>query len=96
MDSNRIKLAHPIISPYLSKPMIRFAIKHIHILIYAGFWLSMINYGLLAPPERLSLLESNIISKGWHLSLLGVFFGLPVIILYSFRFRKRDTAIQKI
>ena len=96
MVTNRIQLAHPFISSYLSKSMIRFVIKHIHILLYAGFWLSMINYGLLAPPERLSLLESSIITKGWHLSLMGVLFGLPVIILYAFRFRKSKATSPKI
>ena len=60
---------------------------HIHVLIYAGFWGSLSSYGLLAPPERMALLESRVITEGWHLTALAVLLGGPVGVLYAWRMR---------
>ena len=49
-----------------------FLIKHAAILLYAGFWISLSGYGLLAPPERVRLLESGLVTQGWHLSLISL------------------------
>jgi len=61
---------------------------HIHVLLYAGFWLSLASYGLLAPPDRMALLESEIVTKGWHLTALAIFLGGPVLALYAWRMRR--------
>lgn len=61
-----------------------FLIKHAAILLYAGFWISLSGYGLLAPPERVRLLESGLVTQGWHLSLMALSFGAPVIVGYVF------------
>jgi hypothetical protein len=68
--------------------MIRFLTNHIHILLYAGFWISLASYGIQAPPDRILLLESQLITKGWHLTLLAFCFGTPVLALYWWRMRK--------
>ena len=68
--------------------MIRSLINHIHILLYAGFWISLASYGVQAPPDRVLLLESGLITKGWHLTLLAICFGLPVLTLYWWRMRE--------
>jgi hypothetical protein len=67
--------------------MMRFLITHTAPLLYAGFWLSLVNYGLWAPPERVALLESDLVTKGWHLSLIAVCLGTPVLVLYVSRMR---------
>ena len=37
---------------------------HTHALLYAGFWLSLASYGVLAPPERVTMLESGLVTEG--------------------------------
>lgn len=65
----------------------QFLIKHAAILLYAGFWISLSSYGLSAPPERVALLESVLVTEGWHLSLMSALFGGPVLLLYIWRMR---------
>jgi hypothetical protein len=65
----------------------RFLTTHTTAFLYAGFWLSLANYGLWAPPERVALLESGLVTEGWHLSLMAVCFGAPVLALYVWRMR---------
>ena len=61
-----------------------FLIKHAAILLYAGFWISLSGYGLLAPPERVRLLESGLVTQGWHLTAMALLFGAPVLVIYGF------------
>ena len=63
----------------------QFLVKHTAILLYAGFWISLASYGLSAPPERVALLESGVVSEGWHLTVMAVLFGGPVLGLYVWR-----------
>ena len=65
-----------------------FLVKHAAILLYAGFWISSSGYGLLAPPERVRVLESGLVTQGWHLTAMAVIFGVPVLILYFFQMRR--------
>jgi len=62
---------------------------HTHALLYAGFWLSLASYGLLAPPERVAMLESGLVTEGWHLTLMALCFGGPVLLGYVLRMRGR-------
>ena len=55
---------------------------------YGWFWFGMFLCGILAPAERVTALESGVITQGWHLSLLSVLFGLPVLVLYWWRMRR--------
>ena len=68
--------------------LIRFLKYHLHIALYAYFWFGLFVCGLVAPPERVAVLETDLISKGWHLSVLSVILILPVPILYIVRMRK--------
>ena len=62
---------------------------HTHVLIYASFWLGLALYGLAAPPERVALLDSALVTEGWHLSAMAAGMGLPVLWLYWRRFASR-------
>ena len=68
----------------------QFLIKHAAILLYAGFWISLSSYGLSAPPERVAMLESGLVTEGWHLALMALCFGGPVLLLYAWRSRGDD------
>ena len=65
-----------------------FVKRHLHALLYAGFWLSLAGYGLVAPPERVALLESGLVTQGWHLTAMAALFGGPVLALYIRRMRR--------
>ena len=58
---------------------------HIHIVLYSYFWFGLFICGLAAPDDRVLELESGLITKGWHLSLLSLVLILPVPILYLAR-----------
>ncbi len=66
----------------------RFVRVHLPVLLYGWFWLGMFLCGLLAPVDRVLHLQSGLITEGWHLSLLSVLFGLPVLVLYWWRMRR--------
>jgi len=69
----------------------RFLKKHFHIILYSYFWFGLFICGLAAPDNRVALLESMIITKGWHISLLSLILILPVPIFYFWRMRKNKT-----
>lgn len=60
---------------------------HLPIVLFAWFWFGMFLCGLLAPAERVSALDSAVLSEGWHISLLCVLLGVPVVVLYWRRLR---------
>lgn len=60
---------------------------HLHIVLFAYFWLGLFVCGLLAPEARVLELGSSVITKGWHLSLMSLVLILPVPIIYYFRMR---------
>jgi hypothetical protein len=60
---------------------------HLHIALYSYFWFGLFVCGLLAPPQRVAALESDLISQGWHLSVLSVCLILPVPVIYILRMR---------
>jgi len=64
-------------------------IKHFHIVLYFYFWLGIFIGGLIAPKERIDMLNSSIITEGWHISLLSLLLICPVFVIYYFRVRKR-------
>jgi len=63
----------------------RFLKVHLHIALYTYFWFGLFVCGLVAPSDRVAALETDLISEGWHLSLISVFLILPVPILYLIR-----------
>ncbi len=63
--------------------------RHVHVLLYAGFWLSMAIYGLVAPPDRVAMLGSSLVTEGWHLSAMALCLGGPVLWLYWLRMSGR-------
>ncbi len=63
---------------------------HLPAVLYGWFWFGMFLCGFLAPPERVALLESAVITEGWHLSAMSVVLGLPVVLLYIHRMRAAD------
>jgi hypothetical protein len=63
---------------------------HLPIVLYGWFWFGMFLCGFLAPAERVAMLESGVISEGWHLSAMSVVLGLPVVLLYIRRMRPED------
>jgi len=64
---------------------------HLHIALYTYFWFGLFICGLAAPTFRVAQLKSNLISKGWHLSLISAILILPVPIIYIVRMRKTET-----
>lgn len=64
---------------------------HLHILLYAYFWVGLFVCGLFAPEDRVRALDSALVTKGWHLSLLSVLLVLPVPILYYLRLRRPES-----
>jgi len=61
---------------------------HLHIILYSYFWLGLFICGLAAPDWRVKELGSNLITKGWHLSLISLFLVLPVPVIYYIRIRR--------
>ena len=59
--------------------------EHFHVLVYFYFWLGIFVGGFVAPKDRILLLESNVISEGWHLSVLSLVLIFPVFIIYYIR-----------
>lgn len=57
-------------------------VRHFAITLYTWFFFGMALCGLLVPPERVAVLESAVITQGWHLSALAVLLVAPVLFLY--------------
>ena len=57
-------------------------VRHFAITLYTWFFLGMALCGLLVPPERVAVLESAVITHGWHLSVMALLFIGPVLLLY--------------
>lgn len=62
---------------------------HLHAILFTYFWLGLCVGGLVAPEERVLLLESDWITQGWHLTLLSLVLVLPAPILYAVRMNKK-------
>ena len=60
---------------------------HLHIMLYIYFWFGLFICGLVAPQDRIDMLESSIITEGWHLSLLSLVLIFPVPVIYYWRIR---------
>ena len=60
---------------------------HLPALLYGWFWVGLFLCGLLAPTERVALLESTLVTQGWHLSLMTCLFSIPILGLYTWRMR---------
>ena len=60
---------------------------HFPALLYGWFWIGMALCGLLAPPERVAMLESGLVTEGWHLSVMCLVFGGSILGLYLRRTR---------
>jgi len=61
--------------------------QHLPALLFAWFWFGMFLCGLLAPPDRVADLGSVVLREGWHISLMCLLLGFPVVYLYWRRVR---------
>jgi len=66
-----------------------FVFRHLPILLYTFFWFGIFIGGLSAPQEQVTLLKSNMITQGWHISLYSILFMWPFIFLYIYRVTKK-------
>jgi len=75
------------------KNKIQYIIKllkdHLHIVLYFYFWLGIFVGGLVAPQERVEMLNSDLIKEGWHLSMLSLILIVPVFVIYYLRLKKK-------
>ena len=62
---------------------------HLPIILYGWFFFGMVLCGFLAPEHRVRELESSLVTKGWHLSLLALLLGSPGVIGYWLRMSGR-------
>ena len=62
-------------------------VRHFAITLYCWFFFGMALCGLLVPPERVAVLESALLTEGWHLSVLALLLSAPVLFLYRQRLR---------
>ena len=64
---------------------------HLHLpaLLFGWFWFGMFLCGLLAPADRVALLESSVITQGWYLSAMSCLFGIPILVTYWLRMSGR-------
>jgi hypothetical protein len=67
---------------------------HLPALLYGWFWLGMMASGLLAPTERVVELQSSILQKGWHISVLALLLGTPPVLLYIWRMSATEATTQ--
>lgn len=76
----------------VTKKMKDFLKDHLHIVLYSYFWFGLFICGLAASDERVAELQSGVITKGWHLSLLSMVLILPVPVLYYIRICSKKRA----
>jgi hypothetical protein len=77
------------------RKVMHFLKYHLHIALYAYFGFGLFVCGLVAPPDRVAGLETHLISKGWHLSLMSLFLILPVPIGYLVRMRRGSSRAEE-
>lgn len=74
------------------KPIRQWLRNHLEITLIGWFFFGMALCGLLAPQERVALLESEVVTQGWHLSLMAICFG--TIVVGAYLVRRRGTSDQ--
>ena len=55
---------------------------HFPIILYTWFWFGLILCAIFAPSDRVLMLKSQVITEGWHLIVLSLILGVPIIVLY--------------
>ena len=70
------------------KKLLAIFFKHLPIILYSFFWVSIFIGGLYAPQARIDLLDSSWITKGNHISIISCLVMWPFIIVYLFRFKQ--------
>ena len=71
------------------KYILRVLTEHLHIVLYFYFWLGIFIGGLVAPQDRVEILNSDLIKEGWHLSMFSMILIFPVFIIYYIRVKKK-------
>ena len=71
--------------PHITEADTHWLVVHLPAILYGWFWFGLFLCGLLAPAERVALLESSLVTQGWHLSLMTCVFGIPILVLYHLR-----------
>jgi hypothetical protein len=69
---------------------------HFPIILYGWFWLGLLLCTLFAPDERVRALKSDLITEGWHLSVLSLIFGGGVLGAYWVRLRGQGEAHRRV
>ena len=69
------------------KKLVYFIKYHFHAILFFYIWFGLFICGLAAPPDRVTKLGSDLITQGWHLSVLSMFIVLPWPIIYVIRFK---------
>ena len=60
---------------------------HLHTILFSYFWLGLFVGGLVAPAERVWMLESQLVTEGWQLTVLSMVLVLPAPMIYFFRMK---------
>ena len=55
---------------------------HFPMILYIWFWFGLIVCAFFAPADRVLMLNSQMITKGWHLIVLSFILSSPIIWLY--------------
>jgi hypothetical protein len=62
---------------------------HFHAMLFFYVWFGLVLCGLAAPETRVEQLDSCLVNKGWHLSVLSTLLVLPWPVIYFLRFRRQ-------
>ena len=61
---------------------------HFPIILYTWFWFGLILCAVFTPEERVLMLKSQVITKGWDLILVSVILSTPIFWMYWKRVSK--------
>ncbi|MBL90548.1 MAG: hypothetical protein CMH56_01875 [Myxococcales bacterium] len=69
-----------------------------HAILFSYFWLGLFVGGLVAPAERVWMLESHLVTEGWQLTVLSMVLVLPAPMIYLFRMKysSEDTGREEV
>ena len=61
--------------------------NHLPVALYSFFWAGIFIGGIFAPQERIDLLDSSYLTKGYQISIISCILMWPFIIAYFIRFK---------
>ncbi len=69
--------------------LLAFCKRHLPALLYGWFWIGLAMSGWLAPADRVAMLESGLVTEGWHLTVMALIFGTVTLGAYALRMSGR-------